>query len=295
MSEHTSEPEALPIGPGTLFDYLQNARPFTLETRFKRVLLGDRLTMRNLTGSMHHDGTRVVTADALGEFADGKRLRVRLQSKARRRRLQIVADDAGTVVRAAGISENIVGGKFRLEGWLPDDQPGRSFEGRVRLEEFKVVRAPVLAKILGIGSLTGIGHLLSGEGIFFERATIPFRLVGRRLRFNKARASGPALGITGQGSVDLADDSSDIAGTIVPSYTLNSVLGVIPLLGKILVPEGEGLFGFTYKVTGPIDDPVVDVNPLSALTPGILRRLFFAPVTDNGDQAGLKGDDARNR
>jgi cell division protein FtsZ len=26
MSEHTSEPEALPMGPGTLFDYLQNAR-----------------------------------------------------------------------------------------------------------------------------------------------------------------------------------------------------------------------------------------------------------------------------
>ena len=26
MSEHTSEPEVLPVGPGTLFDYLQNAR-----------------------------------------------------------------------------------------------------------------------------------------------------------------------------------------------------------------------------------------------------------------------------
>lgn len=260
--------------------------PFTLETQFERVLLGDRLTMRNVAGSIRHDGSRVVTADALGEFADGKRLRLRLVPEATGRRLQIVADDAGAVVRAAGINENFVGGTFRLEGWLPDDRTGKSFEGWVRLEEFRVVRAPVLAKILGIASLTGIGDMLSGEGIYFKRAMIPFHLIGRRVQFVKARAAGPALGITAAGSVNLADDSSSIAGTIVPSYTLNSVLGVIPLLGKILVPEGEGIFGITYKVSGPIDDPVVDVNPLSALTPGILRRMFFAPVTDNGDQAG---------
>ena len=112
---------------------------------------------------------------------------------------------------------------------------------------------------------------------------IPFHLIGRRVQFVKARAAGPALGITAEGSVNLDDNSSSIAGTIVPSYTLNSVLGVIPLLGKILVPDGEGIFGITYKVSGPIDDPVVDVNPLSALTPGILRRMFFAPVTDDAD------------
>ena len=34
------------------------------------------------------------------------------------------------------------------------------------------------------------------------------------------------------------------------------------------------MIAFNYTMKGPIDDPAVTVNPLSALTPGFLRRLF---------------------
>ena len=65
-------------------------------------------------------------------------------------------------------------------------------------------------------------------------------------------------------------------GTLVPAYTLNSVLGNIPLLGNLLVgKEGEGIFAMTYGVDGPIGEPTVTVNPLSALAPGFLRSIVF--------------------
>jgi len=38
--------------------------------------------------------------------------------------------------------------------------------------------------------------------------------------------------------------------------------------------KGEGVFGVTYSATGSAELPKIDVNPLSVLTPGILRRIF---------------------
>jgi hypothetical protein len=42
--------------------------------------------------------------------------------------------------------------------------------------------------------------------------------------------------------------------------------------------EGEGVFALTYGISGPIEEPVITVNPLSALAPGFLRN-FFAIFT----------------
>jgi hypothetical protein len=45
--------------------------------------------------------------------------------------------------------------------------------------------------------------------------------------------------------------------------------------------EKEGLFGITYEVVGRPGNPVLRINPISALTPGILRKVFEFPA--NGD------------
>ena len=66
-----------------------------------------------------------------------------------------------------------------------------------------------------------------------------------------------------------------LEGTIVPAYTINSLLGEGPLLGPLIVGrKGEGIFGFTYRSRGASDNPDVLVNPLSVVAPGFLRRLF---------------------
>jgi len=59
-------------------------------------------------------------------------------------------------------------------------------------------------------------------------------------------------------------------------YALNSVLGNIPFIGTLMTgtEDGSGVFAATYKMKGPLEDPEVKVNPLSALAPGILRNIF---------------------
>jgi hypothetical protein len=78
-----------------------------------------------------------------------------------------------------------------------------------------------------------------------------------------------------KGDIDLANETADLQGTIVPAYAINSFLGNIPLLGRLFSPErGGGLFAVNYSVRGRLADPAVSVNPLSALTPGFLRGVF---------------------
>jgi hypothetical protein len=75
--------------------------------------------------------------------------------------------------------------------------------------------------------------------------------------------------------VDLAADTLDIEGTLVPAYAVNSILGNIPLIGQLLVGErGSGVFAANYRASGAMADVQTSINPLATLTPGFLRRLF---------------------
>jgi hypothetical protein len=56
---------------------------------------------------------------------------------------------------------------------------------------------------------------------------------------------------------------------------VTGALDEIPLLGALLTGgEGEGILAMTFSVTGPLEEPVFTVNPLSLLAPGILRSVF---------------------
>ena len=59
---------------------------------------------------------------------------------------------------------------------------------------------------------------------------------------------------------------------------MNSMLGGVPIIGdRIVGRDGEGIFSITYSVAGTLEKAQVAVNPLSAVTPGILRRIFENP------------------
>ena len=70
----------------------------------------------------------------------------------------------------------------------------------------------------------------------------------------------------------------DLDGTIVPAYFFNTLLGNLPLIGRLFSPEaGGGVFAATFRAQGPPEDAEITVNPLAALTPGFLRGLFGLP------------------
>ena len=149
----------------------------------------------------------------------------------------------------------------------------------------------MLAEVLAVASLTGVFDLLKGEGLPFETLVAPFIKRGDIIMVKEARASGLAIGLTTEGQADLAAETIDVNGTLVPAYSVNSLFANVPVLGELLVGEkGGGMFAATYRMTGPLDDPVVTVNPLAALAPGILRELFS--VLDSGGKGESEDDDS---
>jgi hypothetical protein len=58
-------------------------------------------------------------------------------------------------------------------------------------------------------------------------------------------------------------------------YGVNNIFGQIPLFGIFLGGgNNEGLIGVTYEVVGTPATPVMRVNPISAMAPGLFRKIF---------------------
>ena len=192
-----------------------------------------------------------------------------------RQTLEAGAEDAGALFKALDVTPNIIGGRVTIKGATDPAREANPISGRIAIRDFRLVNAPFLARVLSVALLTGILDSLQGEGIGFSGLDSTFRLYDDKVELDDMSAYGSAVGVTGRGAVDTVADTIDLEGTVVPAYAVNSILGNIPLLGQILVPErGGGVFAANYKASGPLADPKVSVSPLSTLAPGFLRRLF---------------------
>jgi len=89
---------------------------------------------------------------------------------------------------------------------------------------------------------------------------------------------GPTIGATIDGTVDFAANTMRLRGTFVPLYAINNVFGQIPIVGLFLGGGSkEGLLGINYEASGPPSSPRITVNPISAVAPGLLRKMLPAP------------------
>jgi len=215
------------------------------------------------------------SAEASARLPDGGEARLSLVPEGERRRLRVTSTDAGNLLRTLDQTSRVEGGQLTLEATISQQRPSLVVEGKLEASDFRVLDAPILARLLTLASPTGVSDLLTGEGLWLDRLEAPFTLHDHELSLGKGRMYGSQLGLTFQGRVDLEADSLDLAGTVVPLYGVNWTIGQIPLIGQFLRGEhGEGAFAATYTVRGPFDQPSVGVNPLAALAPGFLRELF---------------------
>ena len=154
---------------------------------------------------------------------------------------------------------------------------------------------PVLARILAAGSLPGLESLLSGDGgIDFEVMQADIAVENSVISITETRATGPSLGVTVEGSINLGADRLALDGVLAPSYGLNSFVGNLPLVGEALVSRpGEGIIGITFSAEGPFDQPTVIANPLSVLAPGLFRRLFEGSAVER--ERARQAQDAEDR
>jgi len=222
-----------------------------------------------------HSG-EVIEAASLKALSDGKPLNLELKTRAdSRREVAVTIPDASKAVSAFIGLDNTKGGSLVIIAGLPAEGEEGAIIGDAEMLDFRVKEAPALAQLLSIASLTGLADTLTNGSMQFDRFKLPFTVLGDDIAIRDARLYGPALGMTGNGELNLDKRVMDFDGTIVPAYNANSFLGEIPLIGKLFAQEkGGGLIALTYTASGPFEKTQIAVNPLSALTPGFLRGIF---------------------
>ncbi|WP_448189626.1 YhdP family protein [Azospirillum sp. sgz301742] len=252
--------------------------PLAVNAKLGRVVFGEGRQLTQVVADMRNDGTAWSKLDIKAKAGEKGALTVTYGPQpGKRHQLAIVGEDAGTVLRMLDVTDRVQGGQLNITGLTTEPRPDAVIEGQVEMLDYTLVNAPTLARILNAISPSGFAELLGGgPGIHFGRLTGNFRKEGRLLTLKELRTSGSALGLTAEGEVDIATDTANLRGTIVPVYGINRIIGQIPLLGDALSGgAGQGIFAATWHVQGPFADPNVSVNPLAVLAPGFLRNLFF--------------------
>ncbi|NNJ67331.1 MAG: hypothetical protein HKP54_04770, partial [Boseongicola sp.] len=188
--------------------------------------------------------------------------------------IRLQTNDAGGVVSSVGLTDNAAGGALDIVLTPDVDARPGSYRGEFLVEDIRIQNAPVMAALLDSISVVGLIDQLSGQGIRFLTVDGRFRLTPDLLVLDESAAIGASIGISAAGIYDFENRDIDMQGVVSPFYFLNSV-------GALVSRRGEGLFGFNYRVNGPANAPTVGVNPLSVLTPGLLREIFRRPAPTN--------------
>lgn len=190
--------------------------------------------------------------------------------------VRLLAQDAGAVLRAAGIFISARGGALSLR-LTPMAEEG-SYEGRAEMTAIRVRKTSALAELLSAISVVGLLEQLNGTGILFNNADFDLILTPNAVQISNGAAVGASLGVSLAGLYGTKTKQIALQGVVSPIYLVNGV-------GAAFTRRGEGLFGFNYAVTGTSDDPQVQVNPLSILTPGLFRDIFRRPAPVLGKRA----------
>ncbi|HPG89565.1 MAG TPA: AsmA-like C-terminal region-containing protein, partial [Hyphomicrobium sp.] len=170
------------------------------------------------------------------------------------------------------------GGRLRLEINL-DGKGAAEKTGVLWVDQFKVLGDPIVSEVVGSAddSRPAIGgnRKVTREVFEFDRMRAPFSVGYGQFVLEESYLKGPLVGANLRGKVDFKTRRVNLGGTYIPLQGLNSALGGIPLLGQIISgAHGEGIFGITFAVQGPLAEPQVLVNPLSLVAPGIFREVF---------------------
>ena len=195
--------------------------------------------------------------------------------------LKTTATDAGALLAFLDLYSHMEGGRLRASFRLEDS----GLAGPVDIDKFVLRGEPAMRSFAS----TAAGEQLMTAQAKINPDTVAFShlhaVIDKRdnvLKVSDGAIASPTIGSTLEGWADFKRDVMDFSGTFVPAYGVNNLFGQLPVVGLILGGgDKEGLIGVNFRVTGRLSAPSLSVNPLSAIAPGFLRKIFGAFPLDS--------------
>ncbi len=243
-----------------------------IEIDFKNinVPLSEKITDFRLIGEIQKG--KFVKISSKGDFGDNNFLDISMKKDKNtdKRFLEIYSDLTQPLLTEYNFFKGLSGGKLFFTSLLD----GTKSNSKLKIENFKVVNAPALIKLLSLADLGGLADLAEGEGLSYDLLEINMEKKDNFLKINEIIALGPSMSIMMEGYQD-ENGTTSLRGTLVPAKTLNKIISKIPVLGNIVIPKevGEGLFGISFKMKGAKGKIKTTINPIRTLTPRFIQKI----------------------
>jgi hypothetical protein len=233
------------------------------------------VALSNVAGTLKITSRGLDAASLKGRTNENQSFEWTLGREGDTRVLRLLADGGGALIRFSGIYSRVAGGSLVLDYSGP---VGGAGAGVVVMRDFRLLNEAALEPALNRNplpreDLTRVPQTNPND-LQFSQLRIPFRQEGWVITISDAALRGASLGGTANGTINIPGGKMAISGALIPMFGLNNVPGSIPLLGALFGGRNEGLFGITYRLFGPLDEPQFSMNPISALAPGIFRKIF---------------------
>ena len=247
-----------------------------VEIDFNKILKGAKFPIKNfrLIGKIQKGSFEKISAKS--DFMDNKHLDILLKKEKNtdKKILEVYSDIATPLLTDYKFFQGLDGGNLNYTSNFDK----KSSSNVLIINNFKLNKAPALAKILTLADLKGLTDTLKGEGISFDTLSIKFQSDSSKMDIEEIFMIGPSISILIDGYVEKPNGLISLRGTLVPAKTLNSIISKIPVIGEILIGKtvGEGLFGISFKIKGHPDNLKTTVNPVKTLTPRFITRALEA-------------------
>ena len=272
---------------GSKFDATNLARYFTKQSKdnkFEKISSNIEIDFENIKAPMSES---LQNFKLLGEIKNGKFIKIsskgdfgrnnfldismKKDENSKKKYLEIYSDLTRPLLTEYSFFNGLSGGKLLYTSIID----GPKTNSKIKIENFKVINAPGMIKLLSLADLGGLADLAKGEGLSFETLDIDIQNNAGFLKINEILALGPSMSVLMEGYQD-NNGLTSLRGTLVPAKTLNKMISKIPVIGEIVIPKevGEGLFGISFKMKGPKGKMKTTINPIRTLTPRFIQKII---------------------
>ena len=192
--------------------------------------------------------------------------------------LTLQSQNAGALLRFMDIYNRMQGGRLEAQVSLT----GAKEKGWFTVQNFDLRDEPALQRVAAAAApadentaSTRPALVRNASDVNFTKMRVDFTRNGDLFDISEGVMWGREIGGTLTGMMDYGRDRINMSGTFVPAYGLNNAFARIPVVGLLLSGnKNEGLFAVPFRITGKASTPSVSVNPIAAVSPGFLRKIF---------------------
>jgi len=241
-----------------------------IDVNIKKTFIDETNYINNLSGFIKFKNNKVDNLKLNSFFSNNKKISLTINTnKALETSTQLIADYPKPIIKRYDFIKGFEEGYLVFNSIKKDNESNSV----LIIDNFKIQKVPIFAKILSLASLQGIADVLTGEGIRFTNFEMRFSNKKDLTTIEEIYAIGPAVSILMDGYIE-SKKLVSLRGTLVPATTINRNIASIPIIGDLLIGDkvGEGVFGVSFKIKGPPKDLSTTVNPIKTLTPRFITR-----------------------